>query len=162
MGRAEVAPGVPARTAHYHFEAAAAQGLGHYGVSSSAIDYHAVGNRVTPARRRENVSHSAQVAIAFLTDVSDEHKGQRMRNSRAPEHTGHGQHGRNARAVVGDSRTIQSAALLPHVQRRRRGEHGINIRADTHETTSEARTHAEHIPHPLPLPAAPAKPPHTP
>ncbi len=38
IGRAEVAPGVPARTAHNHFEAAAAERLGHDRVRSGAID----------------------------------------------------------------------------------------------------------------------------
>src|SRR5258708_8705528 len=68
-----------------------------------------------------------------------------MRNSCAAEHTDHGEHRRNARTIVGDSRAIQAAALLPDVQRRRRRKDRINMRAESNETAPIAGTNAEHV-----------------
>ena len=96
--------------------------------------HHAVGNRVAPARRGENVSHAAQVAFTFFSHVADKHKRQRMRNSPAREHTGNGQYRRNARAVVGDTRAIKAAAFLPDVERGRRRKYRVDMGADRHKT----------------------------
>src|SRR5260221_13602556 len=107
---------MPARATPDAFEAAAAQGLGAHSVRSGASDNYVVSNGIPPARRRENVPHAAQIAFAFFPDISDEHKRQRMRNSSAAEHTDHGEHRRNARTIVGDSRAIQAGAPPPASQ----------------------------------------------
>ncbi len=110
-----------------------------------AIDNDAVGNRIAPARRCENMTHAAQIAFAFFSDVADEDIGQRVRNARACQHTGHGQHRGNARAVVGNSGAIQAAALLPDIQRRGRRKHGIDVRAERNVSAAVAGTNAEHV-----------------
>src|SRR5258708_12203607 len=74
-----------------------------------------------------------------------------MRNSCAAEHTDHGEHRRNARTIVGDSRAIQAAALLPDVQRRRRRKDRINMPPESNETAPIAGTNAEHVANLVPL-----------
>ena len=70
IGRAEIAPGVSAGAAHDHFEAAAAQGLGHDGVRARAVEHQAVVDLVLPSRLGKNVAHAAQVAFPFFAHVA--------------------------------------------------------------------------------------------
>ncbi len=70
-----------------------------------------------------------------------------MRNSRAAEDADYGQHGGNPRTIVGNSRTIQAAALLPNVQWRGRRKHRVNMSAQRHEAAAVAGTNAEHVAH---------------
>ena len=74
IGRAEIAPRVPARTAHDHFKAPAAKGLGDDGVGACAVEDQAIGDRIFPARRGKNMPHATQVAFALFPDVSDKNK----------------------------------------------------------------------------------------
>jgi len=68
-----------------------------------------------------------------------------MRNLRASEDAGNGQNGCNACAIVGNSRTVEAAALLPYVQRCRCWKNGIDMSAEGDETAAVARANAKNI-----------------
>ena len=74
IGRAKVAPGVPARTARNHLKAAAAQSLCDYRVRSGTVDDDAVSDGITPARCLKNMAHAAQIAFAFFSHIANEYK----------------------------------------------------------------------------------------
>ncbi len=145
---------MPARTAHNHLKAPAAQGLGDNRIGARTVEHHAVGNRILPARRGKNVPHAAQIALTFFAHITDKHKRQRVPQPNHSQQRGNPKHRRHARAVVGNSRPIQPAALLPDVERSVRGKYGIDVRAQRHIPLPKSRfhepepgMHAKHVAH---------------
>ncbi len=136
-----------ARTAHDHFKAAAAQGFGHNRVRARAIENHAVGDRILPAWRGKNVPHPTQIAFALFAHIANKNKRQRVPHPHRTQQCGNREHRRHARAVIGNSRPIQSAALLANVQRRVRRKHSIDVRAQRHIALSESGMQTEHVAH---------------
>jgi len=62
--------------------------------------------------------HAAEITFAFLTHISNQYKGQCMRNFCRLQRMGDRQQCRDASAVVGDPRPEQASSLLADIQRR--------------------------------------------
>src|SRR6185437_8700151 len=76
---AEIAPRVPTGSGNADLETAAAERLRDDGVATGAINHDAGRNGILPFGCRKNVAHAAQIAFAFLADVSDEQQGGTVR-----------------------------------------------------------------------------------
>ena len=147
IGRAKIAPRVPARSAHDHFKPAAAQGFGHDRVRACSVEHEAVSNRIFPARRRKNVPHAAQVAFALFAHISDKHKRQRMPDANVAQQRRNRQQRRHACTVVGNPRPVDAASLLADIQRCVRRKHGVNMRTQRHIAPSKSGMDAEDVAH---------------
>src|SRR5579864_2807361 len=139
VGRAEIAPGVTTGTAHDDFEAPAAQGLGNDGVGASAVENQAVGDRVFPARSSKDVAHTAQIALALLTDVADEQKWHGMADTDGAEEGGH------ASPVVRNTGAVEASSLLADVERSAGRKNRVDVCAQRDVPLSESRVNAEDV-----------------
>src|SRR5882757_6065414 len=65
-----------------------------------------------------------------------------------------GQHGDDARAIVGNSRSEKPCSLLPNIQRRRGGKHCIDMSAERNITVSVTRMQRKNVTDFIRLPVA--------
>ncbi len=91
------------------------------------------------------MTHAPQVAFAFFPYIADKQNRQSVPDAQRAQRCHDGQHGGYARAVVGNSRTVQAAALLPDVQRRACGKHRVHVRAERDVAVPVAGMHAENV-----------------
>jgi hypothetical protein len=145
--RAEIAPRMPAGTAHDNFETSTAQRLSHDRVRAGPIQNQAVGDGVLPAWRRENVSHSAQVAFALFPNIADKDERHGVPHTHRAEQRRDTEHGRHAGAIVGNARPIESSSLLANVQRRSGGKHRIDVCAERNVALAETGMDPEDVSH---------------
>src|SRR5581483_4946488 len=113
--RSEIAPGMPARSAHNYFKTAAAQSLGNDSVVSGSIQHQVVSNVVEPAAVRKDVPQPTQVAFTFFADIGNEKNRRRKFQSDLTESGRNAEQRRHSRAIVGNSRAKQSGALLTDI-----------------------------------------------
>src|SRR5271170_6723465 len=112
------------------FKAAAAQGFGDNGVGTGSVEDEAVADRIFPSGLGKDVAHSAQVALAFLADITDKKQRRGERNFGGAQGGGNGQECRGSGSIVRNSGTVEAVALLTQVERGSGGENGIDVRTE--------------------------------
>ena len=122
IGRAEIAPGVAARSAHNYLEPAAAQRFGDDGVGTGAIQDQAVSDGILPAWRGKNVPHAAQIAFALFANVANEQKRHLVTHAHRTQQRRDAKQGSDPGSVIGNTGAVQASSLLANVERRSRGK----------------------------------------
>jgi hypothetical protein len=138
IGRAEIAPGMAARTGDDELKTAAAKSLGDDVVRAGTVEGDERGKRgrgdIFGGGRQMpavEMAHAAQIAFALFTDIGDKEHGHGGLNADLMEGGSQGPESGKSGAVVTDAGTEKLGVLAANVERRGGGEDGIEMSAES-------------------------------